>query len=261
MKKYASICILTLYILIGMQTGVCSASQPITIQTGTPDVTAGILFEGAVLPFWGEVPEGCQVAVRASGPVIDYPVRPRNGSQIVLFPDHVCGLPSLYQILSSAPLLDTDQSVRDEIGIDEEYKAIRLKATVFEGNIPDDEESTSGLREIRVKQAIQQLIADHRYGHYEEAIEVDGTTYSGTLYIPAGGPQRDIQLTAYALKNGKIVGMTTGTVDLPRKFFTRPLGATEEERQIYLAIMVLAVIVFTLTLMEWLHKGKTAEQK
>ncbi|MEW6725873.1 MAG: TIGR02186 family protein [Bacillota bacterium] len=259
---YAGMIGLCLLAVLGVSA--CSASPPVTIQTGEPEVTAGIRFEGAALPFWGQVPEGCQVVVKATGPPVDYPVRPRNGSGFVLFPDRVCGLPSLYQVLSSTPWHNIKDEAAGEIGIDDEYAELREKATVHEANVPDDdEESTRGAGGYRIKQAVQQMVADHKYGHFEDAIEVDGDTYSGTLYIPAGGPLREVRLHVYAIRDGGIVGTANQSVNIPRKYFTRPFGATREEREIYLAIMLLAAAVCTMTVFEWLHKGKAghAEQK
>lgn len=242
--------------LVMMGAAVCSAAQPLSLQTGNPDVTAGIRFEGALVPFWGDLPDGCEVVVKARGPITTHPVRAETG--LDLSPTIVGGLPSLYQILSSAPIQDISEDLKREIGIDPHYTALTVDSRVFNVNETDEADVPGGLSELRTRQAIRQLVANGLYGHYEEAVETADNGFSGLLYVPAGGPLKDIQLTAYAIRDGKIVATAAGSLDIPRRYFTRPFGETPEERMIYLGIVFLSCVALSLTALEWLQKGKAS---
>ncbi|MDI6710256.1 MAG: TIGR02186 family protein [Thermoanaerobacterales bacterium] len=255
MWKLISLGIIVLCLVV-TGAAVCSAAQPLSLQTGNPDVTAGIRFEGALVPFWGDMPDGCQVVVKARGPVTTHPVRAKTG--LDLSPAVVGGLPSLYQILSSVPLQDIGEDIRREIGIDPHYTALTVDSRVFNVNETDEADVPGGLRDLRSRQAVRQLVADGLYGHFEGAVETTENGFSGILYVPAGGPLKDIQLTAYAIKDGKIVATAAGSLDIPQRYFTRPFGETPEERMIYLGILFLSFVTLSLTALEWLQKGRTS---
>lgn len=253
--------ILCLSCCLGMT--VCHADEPVTLQTGRPVVTAGIRFEGATIPFWGQAPAGSQVVIRASGPITNRSVRSHNGLHRVFSPSIVCGLPSLYQILTSEPVQTIGGKVRREIGVDTEYTFLMADACVFNVNAGDEADESGYFAGLRVRQAVRQLVNDHLYGHFEDAVELQDGDYSGILHIPAGGPLTDIRLTAYMVKNNRIIGTASGSVQIPRRYFTRPFGQTPEEHTLYMAIMALSVIVCTITGVELLHKikaGSTARK-
>lgn len=253
--KLISLGIATIYLVFAGVVA-CSAAQPFSLQTGNPDVTAGIRFEGAVVPFWGHLPEGCQVVVKACGPVTTRAVRAETG--LDLSPTIVGGLPSLYQILSSMPIQDIGEDLKREIGIDPHYTALSVDSRVFNADEKDEAAVPGGLRELRTRQAIRQLVADGLYGHYEGAVETADNGFSGLLYVPAGGPLKDIRLTAYAIRDGRIVGTASSTLEIPRRYFTRPFGETPEERMIYLGILFLGCLALSLQALEWLQKGKAS---
>jgi hypothetical protein len=223
----------------------------LSLQTGPPRIDAAVRFFGATVDFWGEVEPGSQVVVKATAPAADVFVAEESwlagflGSGKV-----VVRLPALYEVLTSCELAVIPAEVRRQIGIEwRDSEAVREAAVArldMGRMVPVD----PALREEYLRRAIRWQERNGNYRLGETGLVLDNGRFSGTLHIGPYGPRREVTLTAYAIREGRVVEVSGTTVNLPVAFFTRPFGGKPEEAGLLAGVVACAALVVVLQVRE-----------
>ncbi|MGQ9532888.1 MAG: TIGR02186 family protein [Desulfotomaculales bacterium] len=195
------------------------------LQTGPPRVDAAVRFFGATVDFWGEVEPGSQVVVKATAPAADVFVAQESRAAGFLGSGRVVvRLPALHEVLTSCELAAIPPEVRRQIGIEwRDSEAVR-EAAVSRVDMGRTLPVDPALREEYLLRAVRWQERNGNYRLGETGLVLDNGRFRGTLHIGPYGPRRQVTLTAYAIREGRVAEVCSTTVDLPAVLFTRPFG-------------------------------------
>ncbi|MBC7104881.1 MAG: TIGR02186 family protein [Firmicutes bacterium] len=229
----------------------CGQAAAMSLQTGPPRVDAAVRFFGATVDFWGEVEPGSQVVVTATAPAADVFVAQESRAAGFLGSGRVVvRLPALHQVFTSCEVSALPPEVRREVGIEwRELEAVR-QAGVIRVDMGRTSPVDPELREEYLLRAVRWQERNGNYRLGETALVLDQGRFRGTLHIGPYGPRRQVTLTAYAIREGRVAEVGRTTVDLPPVFFSRPFGGRPEEAGLLAGMAVCAALAAALQLRE-----------
>ncbi len=230
---------------------VCGEAAALNLQTGPSQVDAAVRFFGATVDFWGEVEPGSQVVVKATAPAADVFVTEESALAGFLGSGKVVvRLPALYEVLTSCELAAIPPEVRRQIGIEWRASEAVREAAVSRVDMGRTLPVDPALREEYLLRAVRWQERNGNYRLGETGLVLDNGRFRGTLHIGPYGPRRQVTLTAYAVREGRVAEVCSTTVDLPAVFFTRPFGQKPEEAGLLIGMAACAALAAALQVRE-----------
>ncbi|MDI6905943.1 MAG: TIGR02186 family protein [Thermoanaerobacterales bacterium] len=224
-----------------------AAEERMTLMTDAGTIEAGMGFDGCRLAIAGETPAGSQVYVKIVGPA-QTSVLSRRGRKgpvwLAVEAVRVQGMPALYQVLSSNGL-DLPDGVRRATGIGPDYAPLYAGARVLSGN----EEHADVLPPDRSRTYLDDLVRAYEKGDLyrliPKGIHVNGTSYAGNVYLPPEAPRGEIRLTAYAVRDGRVVAQAQRTVTVRNTWLVRLMDAAARQEPAAYGITAIIVALAT----------------
>lgn len=213
-----------------------AAEEGMTLTTDTRTIEAGMGFSGCRLAIAGETPAGSQVYVKVVGPVRTVGLS-RQGQRgpvwLGVEAVQVRGMPAFYQVIGSNGF-DLPDGVRRATGIGADYSALYARARVLSGK----EEQVEVVPPDRSRAYLDDLVRAYEkrdlYRLIPEGIQVNGSSYAGNVFLPPDVPRGELQLTAYAVRDGRVVAQARRTVTIHNTGLIRLMdGVAQEQPAVY----------------------------
>mgnify|MGYP000129692406 CR=1 FL=1 len=238
--------IVTVALLLGVLSGPAAAlaAPAVTLTTDTPAVEVGLRYAGTTVRFAGKCPPGSDVYVRVLGPVGKTSLSKRGqkgGVWLTVETVTVSNAPRFFWLLGSADPAALPAGLQQATGLAPGYRALyeQVKVTALSGEEPvrvpprEAEAYITGLIKINERRGL--------YGFAPQAIRVNGDSFMGTLHLPAGVPRGDLQMVAYAVKDGRLLGTASATLPVQGVGFVKWLGETAQHRAVQYGAMAIVV--------------------
>ncbi|MBC7106953.1 MAG: TIGR02186 family protein [Firmicutes bacterium] len=192
-------------------------AEAVAVELQPDEVRVGLAFRGQEVRVTGRVPEGSDVYVRVSsspGSTVNLDRKGRVGP-LWMNVEHVWveGMPRLYQVFTSAPLSGLTPDLEERLGIDAGFRQVGARARVWRREagvrVPlaadKADEYKRALTDIYLRRGL--------YGVQEGAIRVEADgRFAFTLAVPRNVPQSDLEVEAYAVRGGALVGTGRATL-------------------------------------------------
>lgn len=210
MKRWA-VLLLGLVFLFSFAGQGMAAENQLTVSPEKVDV--GVNFQGTTLNISGSVPDNAKVYLKVSSPN-DSILKLSKKGKVNLFwmnveNTSVTKVPKLYQVFTSSPLSDLTEDMQNELGVDQKFSAVYKEAEVSEHG----EGGSVKLEKSEANEFISSLVTIYEkeglYSLNENAIQVNGGHFNASIQLPANIPQEKCNVTAYFVKDGKVIGTST----------------------------------------------------
>jgi len=219
------------------------AAPAVTLTTDTQAVDVGLRFAGTAVRFAGKCPPGSDVYVRVLGPVGKTSLSKRGqkaGVWLTVETVTISNAPRFFWLLGSADPAGLPEGLRSATGL-EGYRTLyeQVEVTTVAGEKPvavprsEAQVYVDGLIKINERRGL--------YGVAPEAIRVNGDSFMGTLHLPSGVPRGELQMVAYAVKDGRLVGTASTTLPVQGIGLVKWLGETARHRAVQYGAMAIAV--------------------
>ncbi|MEW6276846.1 MAG: TIGR02186 family protein [Bacillota bacterium] len=201
----------------------------VTVAVAPKEIDVGLDFRGQAVELTGTVPEGSDVFIKVVSPARNVNLT-RKGKAGFLWMNvaqaEVEGIPKMYQIFSSRKINDLPAGLRAEMGVDQNFQAVRDACRVKEisGNQLRLLAGDAG------KEYLDALInlyqRDNLYAVRENAVQKSGNRFRVSVPLPASVAFGETLVSVYAVDvaNGKILG------EAKNNFAARPVGLVGLER-------------------------------
>lgn len=246
LRNRVPVVILLTFVLVTLTFGTAFAAQEeMTVMTSVQAVEMGTDFSGCRVDVAGETPLGSQVYLKIAGPVQTVALS-RQGKKgpfwLAVESVTVQGMPGLYQVLSSNGF-DLPEGVQQVAGIRPDYGRLYEGARVL---VRDGERETelqaqdarsylNGLVRINEKRDLYRLV--------EKGIRVHNGSYAGSIFLPSDLPRGDLQLTAYAVRDGLVVAQAQKVVVVRSAGLVRLIGdAAQQQAAAYGLISIMVAV-------------------
>ena len=219
------------------------AAPAVTLTTDTQAVEVGLRFAGTTVRFAGKCPPGSDVYVRVLGPVGKTSLSKRGqkaGVWLTVETVTISNAPRFFWLLGSSDPAGLPAGVRNATGL-EGYRALHEQVEVT---------TVAGEKPVTVPRAEAQAYVDALikinerrglYGFAPQAIKVNGDSFMGTLHLPSGVPRSELQMVAYAVKDGRLLGTASATLPVQGIGLVKWLGETAQHRAVQYGAMAIAV--------------------
>ncbi|SHF46695.1 Putative transmembrane protein (Alph_Pro_TM) [Desulfofundulus australicus DSM 11792] len=196
--------------------------------TANPDrIDMGINFSGQQISISGTAPAGSDIYVKLVSPTTDVKLN-KKGKIGFLWMNTttatVQNIPAMYLVYSSAPLERLSPALQEKMGIAPEFRMVGDRAIILEatGN------QTHVLKGLQGKDYLDALFRMYEknglYGIKENVIQQEGEKFNLVIMLPGSSVPGNSLITAYAVKNGRILGSSSVTLNI------RPVGMVRWER-------------------------------
>jgi len=245
-----------------------SAGDLAPIEISPSVVGVGINFGGADVVVQGKAPEGTQLVVKISSQP-DTVKLSKKGRVMGIFwmtteSAVVENMPSFYAVFSSEPLetlLSREEQTR--IGVDTECAGLMAQANVVGGSakgdgLPAEEAQTyvTSLRDMYIKSGrYVTCMSCHRAqpgtvaGHSpttqpaEMAVQLTQNDWNLRLALPADTPLGVYDVTAYYVRDGKVVDSQSAAFSVEKVGIVETLGTMSTRNAPLYGAMALAIVV------------------
>lgn len=240
MRRFVALLTALLLLLFAAAPGAAFASRgglDVTPET----VGVSLTYAGSRVRVSGEVPAGTDVYLKVSSAPTRVTLK-EMGRKAVFWLGvkqvEVKGVPKVYQLYSSAPFARLNPELAAATGIDPSYAVALRDADIQAGHgvqvTPAERRAFLGaLVGIYEKRGL--------YTVAESSVRVEGGRFTVDVSVPPGVPQGEIGVTAYAVRDGRVVAQDAGvfrvqSTGLVR--FIRQLAATDGPDYGALAVLV-----------------------
>ncbi len=210
MKKIYMILLLSVFIF--SFAGMALASD-MNLDISPNDINIGLNFRGADLDVSGAVPKGADIFVKISSPN-DLRLELSKKGKVGPFwmnveNTTVTNVPKLYQIVSSKYLSLLPGSLKEQLGLDNNFAPVYSRAEVAKHS----DEGLIVLPPGTAKSYINALVDIYRknglYAVRENGVVINGDKFNARIKLPPNIPQEKCIVTVYAIKDGKLLDTST----------------------------------------------------
>lgn len=181
----------------------------LSIETNPTQIKIGLGFSGQPVDVFGRVPEGSQLYLKITSPVHKLPLD-KKGKVGPLWMDvehvKVDGIPKVYQVWTTGDIDDLPSGLKEETGISSDYGFIRASAGVYKEKDGAKESLPRELADEYIDALVKIYENQGLYTLREGVIRTGADNrFRFTIDVPANVPQQELLLSAYAVKDGKII--------------------------------------------------------
>lgn len=217
---------------------------PLALTTEIDNIDVGINFNGSQIKFSGQAPEGSTIFLKviSSDKKVGLSKQGKKGPVwLTVETVQVSKMPGMFQVMSSGKIEDLPLALQQEMGIEPGYSSLKNTAVVTSKHdektvtLPPDEatEFIDGLVRINEKKGL--------YRYENNAIQVSGSSFKGTINIPPDVPRGESKIYAYAVKDGKIAGTAVKDFKVNSVGLVQSLSIMAQQNAIAYGIMAVAV--------------------
>ncbi|HUW65925.1 MAG TPA: TIGR02186 family protein [Spirochaetia bacterium] len=258
LNVWKTIC-LTAVLLVAAP-GLALADSPMNVQISPDIIQTSASFPGAQVKLTGQVPAGSQVFVKllAQGGSVSLAEKGRQGifwlnKRTV----HVSGLPAFYMVFTSANIAGLPAGVQQEMGLYGNFSELLRSAVVT---------TNTGLSPAESARYAQALIdVNKQKGLYQErAADFDPAangSFSYRFLLPKDLPAGQIQVLAWAVKDGRVVATSQNGLSVQRVGLGGYLSTMAQNQAALYGVMALLAAVLAGVGINFLFGGIEAATK
>ncbi|HHW42631.1 MAG TPA: hypothetical protein GXX25_02280 [Desulfotomaculum sp.] len=186
--------------------------------TADPDrIDVGLNFSGRTVTITGTAPPDSDIYIKLVSPARNVMLN-KKGRVGFLWMNvaqaEVEGIPKMYQIYSSAPIDRLSPILQEETGIDKNYDAVRSTAVIKETAGNNSRRLSGADGKDYLDALINMYQKNNLYLVNEKAVERNGSQFYLTVNLPGSAAHGDSLVTAYAVKNGRILGQSESKINV-----------------------------------------------
>ncbi|RJQ28699.1 MAG: hypothetical protein C4589_05900 [Peptococcaceae bacterium] len=221
-----------------------AVAGPLALATEIDNIDVGMNFNGSQIKFSGQAPEGSAIFLKVLSPdkKVGLSKQGRKGPVwLTVETVQVSRMPGMFQVMSSGKIEDLPPALQQEMGIEPGYPALKKTAEVTSKHdektvvLPPEEanEFIEGLVRINEKKGL--------YRYENNAVEVSGSSFKGTINIPPDVPRGESKIYAYAVKDGKIAGTAVKDFKVTSVGLVQSLNIMAQQNAVAYGIMAVVV--------------------
>ncbi|OAT80820.1 TIGR02186 family protein [Desulfotomaculum copahuensis] len=193
----------------------------VSVNTDPQQINVGLNFSGQTVSISGAAPADSDIYIKLVSPTRNVDLS-RKGKVGPLWMNvaqaEVEGIPKMYQVFSSAKISALPPDLQDETGIEPGFKSVRDATTIKEASGNQTRKLSGREGKEYLDALIKMYQKDNLYTIKENAIQRSGDSYRLSVPLPASVAQGETVITAYAVKDGKILGQSKANINV------RPVG-------------------------------------
>ncbi|KJS01573.1 MAG: hypothetical protein VR68_04685 [Peptococcaceae bacterium BRH_c4a] len=182
------------------------------------NVHIGLGFNGAEITVSGRAPDDAGIFVKVSSPADSITVMNKKGKVGMFWLNtervRMTEVPRLYHIISSAPFSQVSADLRQQLGLGGDFPEIYSRA-IIDKHREDDWVPVTGEEALEYIEA--SIGINRKNGLYftgEKSVKVEDGKFSGKVRLPPGIPQETIDVTMYAIRDGQLLDIKTGSINV-----------------------------------------------
>ncbi|MCL6558600.1 MAG: TIGR02186 family protein [Firmicutes bacterium] len=181
-----------------------AAVAPANILVEPDNIGVKLNFSGTTVTVTGTAPPGSDVCLRVTSPPVRVPLNRQGkvaGFWMSVQKTVVEGLPKVYHVYTSSKLDGFQGSLSGIFS----YKDAMSGARVIEKRGEEHRTLSTAEAQPFVKALVEIYKKKGLYAVHEGKVKIENGRFTAQVEVPAGVPQGDINVTAFVLKNGRVL--------------------------------------------------------
>lgn len=233
-----------------------------TCELSQGELAVGLNPDKATITIYGQAPVNTPVILKIEGPKRPVLVSLYQDSSLMKFNEaEVQGLPGYYQILTTEPIDEIEQSHWGRLGIYPDFQ--QLTAGAWVRLRQDGGEYANRNQQDYIQLALKLKEEKKLFSLRQEVVQRNGTEYWAELPLVAGMPLGDLQVTALMIQNNQVLAAEQQILHVkPASILS--LGAQDLSISAVLVISLFMVPILLLTVaqvLEMIEQHKEQERR